>query len=142
MSVHLGESVEEIEFIEKGSGPGARCSRSSAPGAMTGPFPRAIRSATSIATASSMRRRWSFTASNSAIGAVAPRGDRRDLVTCPRSNRWVGAGYPPIERFYKSGVAVAVGTDSLASVEDLNLFSRCPCRRRRASGAGGPAGAG
>jgi len=44
------------------------------------------------------------------------------LVTCPRSNQWVGVGAPPIERFYQSGVAVAVGTDSLASVADLNLF--------------------
>lgn len=45
------------------------------------------------------------------------------LVTCPRSNQWVGVGAPPIERFYQSGVAVAIGTDSLASVADLNLFS-------------------
>ena len=45
------------------------------------------------------------------------------LVTCPRSNQWVGVGAPPIERFYLSGVPVAVGTDSLASVGDLNLFS-------------------
>jgi cytosine/adenosine deaminase-related metal-dependent hydrolase len=45
------------------------------------------------------------------------------LVTCPRSNRWVGVGAPPIPRFYRSGVRVAVGTDSLASVADLNLFA-------------------
>lgn len=45
------------------------------------------------------------------------------LVTCPRSNKWVGVGYPPVERFYQSGVTVAVGTDSLASVDDFNLFS-------------------
>jgi len=51
------------------------------------------------------------------------------LVTCPRSNQWVGAGYPPIDRFYKSGVKVAVGTDSLASVEDLNLFSELKTMR-------------
>jgi cytosine/adenosine deaminase-related metal-dependent hydrolase len=44
------------------------------------------------------------------------------VVTCPRSNSWTGAGAPPIERFYRSGVRVAVGTDSLASVETLNLF--------------------
>jgi 5-methylthioadenosine/S-adenosylhomocysteine deaminase len=51
------------------------------------------------------------------------------LVTCPRSNHWVGVGYPPIDRFYASGVNAAVGTDSLASVEDLNLFSELKIMR-------------
>jgi 5-methylthioadenosine/S-adenosylhomocysteine deaminase len=51
------------------------------------------------------------------------------VVTCPRSNRWVGVGYPPLERFYRSGVTVAIGTDSLASVEDLNLFSELKTMR-------------
>jgi cytosine/adenosine deaminase-related metal-dependent hydrolase len=44
------------------------------------------------------------------------------LVTCPRSNRHVGVGDPPIAGFYESGVSVAIGTDSLASAPDLNLF--------------------
>ena len=54
------------------------------------------------------------------------------LVTCPRSNQWVGAGYPPVDRFYQCGVKVAVGTDSLASVGDLNVFSELTTMRRLA----------
>jgi cytosine/adenosine deaminase-related metal-dependent hydrolase len=45
------------------------------------------------------------------------------IVTCPRSNRWVGVGDPPISRFYASGARIAIGTDSLASCPDLNLFA-------------------
>ena len=54
------------------------------------------------------------------------------VVACPRSNRWTGAGDPPIARFYESGVHVGVGTDSLASVEDLNLFAELAAMRRLA----------
>jgi cytosine/adenosine deaminase-related metal-dependent hydrolase len=45
------------------------------------------------------------------------------IVTCPRSNLWVGVGSPPASRFFASGARVAIGTDSLASASDLNLFS-------------------
>ena len=52
------------------------------------------------------------------------------LVTCPRSNRWTGAGTPPISRFYASGVRVAIGTDSLASAPDLSVFAELAEIRR------------
>jgi cytosine/adenosine deaminase-related metal-dependent hydrolase len=51
------------------------------------------------------------------------------IVTCPRSNVWIGVGEPPIQRFYASGARVAIGTDSLASVGDLNLFSELAAAR-------------
>jgi cytosine/adenosine deaminase-related metal-dependent hydrolase len=54
------------------------------------------------------------------------------VVSCPRSNRWVGAGDPPIEAFYAMGVKVAFGTDSLASVDDLNVFAELAAARRLA----------
>jgi cytosine/adenosine deaminase-related metal-dependent hydrolase len=52
------------------------------------------------------------------------------LVTCPRSNEWVGAGIPPLARAYADDVPVAVGTDSLASVPTLNLFDEMAAMRR------------
>ncbi len=61
------------------------------------------------------------------------------LVTCPRSNAWTGAGTPPIAEFFASGVRVAVGTDSLASVPDLNLFAELAALRRIAPSVPAPA---
>jgi cytosine/adenosine deaminase-related metal-dependent hydrolase len=54
------------------------------------------------------------------------------LVTCPRSNAWTGVGHPPVDRFIRSGVRLAVGTDSLASAPDLNLFAELALMRRLA----------
>jgi cytosine/adenosine deaminase-related metal-dependent hydrolase len=54
------------------------------------------------------------------------------LVTCPRGNILTGVGAPPVAAFYESGVRVAVGTDSLASVPDLNVFAELAEMRRLA----------
>ena len=61
------------------------------------------------------------------LARLAARG--ATLVTCPRSNGHTGAGAPPIEDFYASGVRVAVGTDSLASAPDLNVFAELAAMR-------------
>lgn len=135
MSVHLGESAEEVEFLESGSG--------------------AWRSMLEVI--GLWRDDWEIPAcdpvtylerhhlidantlvvhgvqfGDAALGRLAAIG--ATLVTCPRSNLWVGAGDPPIARFYESGVTVAVGTDSLASVDDLNVFSELKVMRRLAPG--------
>ena len=57
---------------------------------------------------------------------------RATLVTCPRGNQVTRAGAPPIADFFASGVRVAVGTDSLASVPDLNVFAEIAEMRRLA----------
>jgi cytosine/adenosine deaminase-related metal-dependent hydrolase len=51
------------------------------------------------------------------------------IVSCPRSNRWVGAGDPPLDDFYASGADVVLGTDSLASAPDLDMFAELAAAR-------------
>jgi aminodeoxyfutalosine deaminase len=123
-SIHLGESPEEVHFLRHGGGPiqavlesvGAwnpawtppRCD----PVEYVGKF--GLLSDRLLAV-HGVQLSYRELARLTAAGAT--------LVTCPRSNRRVGAGSPPVDRFYASGVRVAIGTDSLASVEDLNVFA-------------------
>jgi cytosine/adenosine deaminase-related metal-dependent hydrolase len=45
------------------------------------------------------------------------------VVTCPRSNQRLGVGKAPISKLLSAGIPVALGTDSLASSPDLDLFT-------------------
>ena len=45
------------------------------------------------------------------------------MVTCPRSNQRLGVGTAPIPKLLSAGVPVALGTDSLASSPDLDMFA-------------------
>lgn len=129
-SVHLCESAAEMEFIASGTGRwreflgevGAWNPLWAAPGGRpveyldkTGFFDDRVLAVHGV----QMDR--------ADLSLLAARGTT--LVTCPRSNGWTGAGTPPLDDFYKSGVRVAVGTDSLASTPDLNLFSELAAMR-------------
>lgn len=122
-SVHLGESDGEVKLLADGTGPwpgmlafiGAMREGWTPPGQT----PVAYLDGLGILAADTLvvhgvQLDEPQLARLAAIGCT--------LVTCPRSNQWVGVGVPPVARFYASGVRVAIGTDSLASVADLNLF--------------------
>lgn len=132
-SVHLGESPQETELLAAGTGPWRRMLELIGAWRDDWPIP-------GCDPVEYLDRMQFIDAQTLVVHGVQLGDDalRRlaeigaTLVTCPRSNQWVGVGAPPVGRFYAAGVAVAVGTDSLASVPDLNLFSELEELRRLA----------
>ena len=129
-SVHLAESTEEVEFVRTGQGAWRRLLEDVgawdptwvAPGGSPVQFlddcgfldARVLTVHGVQMTSTDLRR-------------IADR--RATVVTCPRSNGHTGAGAPPITEFYEADVRVAIGTDSLASAPDLNVFSELATMR-------------
>jgi aminodeoxyfutalosine deaminase len=135
-SVHVGESPAEVELLHSGSGPWRE--RLPGPGVWREDWQAPGRGPAEylcdlgvIASGTLVVHGVQLTdaelARLAAVGAT--------LVTCPRSNVWVGVGAPPITRFLASGVRLAVGTDSLASAPDLNLFGELQAMRSLAPDA-------
>lgn len=129
-SVHLSESPEEVEFIRTAGGPwralleeiGAWDPVFVAPG--VSPVQYLDESGFLDA------RVLAVHGVQMTVGDLARLVARGvTLVTCPRSNGHTGAGAPPIGDFYAAGVRVAVGTDSLASAPDLNVFAELATMR-------------
>lgn len=52
------------------------------------------------------------------------------VVVCPRSNRNLKVGLPPVQKLVDAGVNVCIGTDSLASVPTLDLMDDIGALRR------------
>jgi cytosine/adenosine deaminase-related metal-dependent hydrolase len=124
LTIHVAESAAEISLLRDGSGPLADLFRE-----------RGLASA-----------EWQPPKSTPVgylhrTGILSPRMlavhcvhlDRQDrsllqagrvtVVTCPRSNRYLDVGTAPIPKLLGEGVPVALGTGSLASAPDLDLFA-------------------
>jgi cytosine/adenosine deaminase-related metal-dependent hydrolase len=130
-SVHLAESAEEVEFIDRGTGPWRALLEGLG---VWNPAWRAPRQSP----VTYLEELAFLDGCVLAVHGVQLEGEdlarlralRTTIVSCPRSNRHVGVGSPPLEAFYAMDVDVAFGTDSLASAPDLNVFSELLEARR------------
>jgi cytosine/adenosine deaminase-related metal-dependent hydrolase len=124
LSVHVAESDEETQLLRDGSGPfkdflierGAWDQGFKAPG---------------LSPVEYLDRLGVLTPRTLAVHCIHI--DNQDLsrlqsrgvtvVTCPRSNQRLGVGKAPIQKLMASGIPVAIGTDSLASSPDVDVFT-------------------
>jgi cytosine/adenosine deaminase-related metal-dependent hydrolase len=124
LSIHVAESEEESQFLRDGSGPfkdflierGAWDPGFKAPGQTPVEY---------------LDRLGVLTPRTLAVHCVHL--DQQDLsrlqargvtvVTCPRSNQRLGVGQAPVPKLLASGIPVALGTDSLATAPDLDVFT-------------------
>ena len=130
-TVHLGESPEEVELLKKGTGPwrtlleqiGVWNESWQVPGCSPVEYLSNLGFLQqSVLAVHGVQLEGSDLARLRTLGVT--------LVSCPRSNRYVGVGSPPLEAFYAMNLDVAFGTDSLASVDDLNMFNELAEARR------------
>lgn len=129
-SIHAAESPEEVEFLQTGGGgwrdllewAGAWDAEWQPPRTGTVGYLDALGF---VAEGTSLVHGVHLSAPE--IDRVAAR--RGSVVLCPRSNHRLGVGTPPVAALAASGVNVAVGTDSLASNDDLSVFAELAALR-------------
>jgi len=121
IAVHLAESKEETAFVRDGAGPFADGWRARA-------IPVAAHGCTPV---EFLRRQGVLSAGTLTIHCV--QADAPDVAIlaaagaaiahCPRSNRAHGHGSAPLGAFRTARLRVGLGTDSVVSVGDLDLWA-------------------
>jgi cytosine/adenosine deaminase-related metal-dependent hydrolase len=122
-SLHLAEHEGETEFLANGSGGFARLLRERvAPADFTPPGCSPVSYADSLGLLGPLTLAVHCVhLSTPNIRLLARR--RATVCLCPRSNAHIGVGRAPWERLRDEGVRLVLGTDSLASCPDLDLWN-------------------
>ncbi len=122
-SIHLAESAEEVQFLKTASGKWKDflMSRGIDPASWGLPAPSPVRY---------MQRTGILDPQTILVHVLHADGPDMDIIRgsgahiciCPRSNMALHQRLPDLTTMLKTGVRLCIGTDSLASVESLNLL--------------------
>jgi len=121
-ALHLAESPDESRFLLDGDGPWREFLRQ-----RVGEIPFTPPRASPVAYAERLGAlgpqlvaAHCVQLDSADVGRLA--SARVSVVACPRSNRTLGVGVPPVPELLAAGVNVALGTDSLASAPSLDVL--------------------
>lgn len=123
-SVHVSESMDEMEFLTKKDGPLRKLLEEKGHWPLSYNLP----DVSPVAYLSSLNV---LDADTICVHCVHLDGKDVEIMAaskstaclCPRSNLFLGVGFPPAERLFKAGIPIAIGTDSLASNDRLSIFA-------------------
>ncbi|MDR3685896.1 MAG: amidohydrolase family protein [Coriobacteriia bacterium] len=120
IAIHVAESAAEVELLAVGTGAlSAVAGRTAfgfhAPGTSTVRYLHDL----GVLSGATAVHCCHVDAADVALLAAEARG----VVTCPRSNRYLGNPVPDVPALLKAGIPVGIGTDSAASNSDLDLMA-------------------
>ncbi|MEZ6854124.1 amidohydrolase family protein [Halodesulfovibrio aestuarii] len=122
-SIHLSEHLGEDELLTKGTGRfREQLSRRVLPKDFTPPKMRAVPYAKHLGLLDeSTLAVHCVHCTQEDINILQESGTT--VCLCPRSNELIGVGTAPVRNFLEAGLQLTLGTDSLASNHDLNLWN-------------------
>ncbi len=123
MSIHLAETLDELEFVKSGTGRMAELLNHrvgnwefKAPGVSPVKYVDSL----GLLDDKTLCVHCVF-ADPEDINLIGDRGSA--VAVCIRSNLELSETVPPVAEFIKSGVTILIGTDSRASSPDIDMFS-------------------
>ncbi len=121
VATHVAESADEVRFVQHGDGPFAERLRARTIAvAPTGASPIALLARTGLLDTQPLCIH-TIHASGDDLGLIADRG--ATVVHCPISNAKLGQGIAPVRDMLSAGIAVGLGTDSVASNDRMDLIA-------------------
>ena len=138
LSIHVGESPREKKWIQQarmaafmGGKPVIRRMAAAASRFFPGKGPISYLDSLGVLSARPLLVHCT-NLSERDISRVAESGSA--VVHCPRSNERLSNGRMPLEQFLSAGIPVYIGTDSVASCPDLNVYKEIEFAKRFHSG--------
>ena len=133
-SMHLAEHTDEISILADGSGDFAEMLKGA--GVLKGFTPPAMRP---VPYAKELGLLDSGTlavhcvqVTDEEVQILADSGT--NICLCPRSNEFIGVGRAPWEKYHEAGANICLGTDSLASNANLNMWFEAAYLKKQFTG--------